>query len=365
MSLELNLDAIKGAKTADYLKAFKNKPFWKNKAQYAVFMAGYKLDKKAMIALPFKKDIEAKEAFKRIKKEKIHALNKVAIGSIVYKEAENCFEFTINGGAADPTKLETAGTKLFEKMKVSFRVKMGEIDPEMQVLASEIAPDADNEPEDELEDVPFDWTAIAEEGSALFTEAQGFLAQPTADKVEPLHKSISTFLADYEVALNDSGDVPPSPALIKQYTQLKGLLQKLEAKRNRPKNKLNEAVAALVQEYGQLFKEVRDEILPLLKENPQAVLSTTHSDKAHKALLLLKNLRSEFPKADAAIQHKLADFMKGLDVHEPQLKGIVARVQKSVGKAVEAARAQMQAQRQKWEALQAQLSPEAKALLGV
>jgi hypothetical protein len=68
MALELSLDSIKDMKKAEYIKAFKNKAAWK-KAKAAIFLVDYKLEgKKAVIAIPFKKENEMKLEMKRLKK---------------------------------------------------------------------------------------------------------------------------------------------------------------------------------------------------------------------------------------------------------------------------------------------------------
>ena len=76
MAEELSLDSIKEMKKAEFIKAFKNKAAWK-KAKAVIFLVDYKLEgKKAVIAIPFKKENEMKLEMKRLKKEKLHLLKK-------------------------------------------------------------------------------------------------------------------------------------------------------------------------------------------------------------------------------------------------------------------------------------------------
>ena len=58
MAEELHLDSLKEIKKADYVKAFKNKAIWK-KAKAVIIFVDYKLEgKKAVVAIPFKKETE-------------------------------------------------------------------------------------------------------------------------------------------------------------------------------------------------------------------------------------------------------------------------------------------------------------------
>lgn len=147
--MSLMLESLKSLKMADFLKEFKDKATWK-KADFAIFLVGYKLDKKATVVLPFKKETDAKNAFKQLKTNKQHPLNKVAVGAFVWDDNQKQCTFTHSGGGAKLEDLEDKGGKLFGLLKMQLIVQQGAIDPEMQV-AGEEAVSADD---DELEENP-------------------------------------------------------------------------------------------------------------------------------------------------------------------------------------------------------------------
>ena len=87
MAEELSRDSVKDMKKAEYIKAFKNKAAWK-KAKAVILLVDYKLEgKKAVIAIPFKKENEMKLEMKRLKKDKLHLLKKSGGGSISITKA--------------------------------------------------------------------------------------------------------------------------------------------------------------------------------------------------------------------------------------------------------------------------------------
>ena len=122
MAEELSLDSIKDMKKAEFIKAFKNKAAWK-KAKAVIFLVDYKLEgKKAVIAIPFKKENEMKLEMKRLKKEKLHLLKKSGGGTIVIdKNADGDREATIELviGGLKPELLQLKASPLFEKIKVN------------------------------------------------------------------------------------------------------------------------------------------------------------------------------------------------------------------------------------------------------
>jgi hypothetical protein len=169
MAEELSLDAIKDMKKADYIKAFKNKAAWK-KAKAAIFLVDYKLEgKKAVIAIPFKKENEMKLEMKRLKKEKLHLLKKSGGGTIVIEknaDGEREAKIEINIGGLKPELLLLKAAPLFAKIKVILSAtQSGEA--LQDAAASEAEVDAnENLPEDNLDDVAVDESEDNEEAAA-------------------------------------------------------------------------------------------------------------------------------------------------------------------------------------------------------
>jgi len=125
----MDLDFIlkKDLKAADYYKAFLNKTLWR-KAEYVILLTEHALGgKKITVALPFKKRPDFVAAFKRIKKERIRPLNKVALGSISIEsdededgEGEGAMQARISllrAGKAKPELIEPRVRKLFDRIR--------------------------------------------------------------------------------------------------------------------------------------------------------------------------------------------------------------------------------------------------------
>jgi hypothetical protein len=159
MAEELSLDSIKDMKKAEFIKAFKNKAAWK-KAKAVIFLVDYKLEgKKAVIAIPFKKENEMKLEMKRLKKEKLHLLKKSGGGTIVIdKNADGDREATIEliMGGLKPELLQLKASPLFEKIKVKLSAtQTGEALEDAAAAESEVDT-TENLPEDNLDDVDAD-----------------------------------------------------------------------------------------------------------------------------------------------------------------------------------------------------------------
>jgi len=159
MAEELSLDGIKDMKKAEFIKAFKNKAAWK-KAKAVIFLVDYKLEgKKAVIAIPFKKENEMKLEMKRLKKEKLHLLKKSGGGTIVIdKNADGDREATIEliMGGLKPELLQLKASPLFEKIKVKLSAtQTGEALEDAAAAESEVDT-TENLPEDNLDDVDAD-----------------------------------------------------------------------------------------------------------------------------------------------------------------------------------------------------------------
>ena len=159
MAEELSLDGIKDMKKAEYIKAFKNKAAWK-KAKAVILLVDYKLEgKKAVIAIPFKKENEMKLEMKRLKKEKLHLLKKSGGGTILIEknaDGEREAKIEINIGGLKPELLLLKASPLFEKIKVKLQATQTE-EALADATASESEVDAnENLPEDNLDDVSVD-----------------------------------------------------------------------------------------------------------------------------------------------------------------------------------------------------------------
>jgi len=159
MAEELSLDSVKDMKKADYIKAFKNKAAWK-KAKAVIFLVDYKLEgKKAVIAIPFKKENEMKLEMKRLKKDKLHLLKKSGGGTIsIAKAADGIAELSVqlNIGGLKPELLLLKASPLFEKIKLRIQaILTGEALTDAAAAESEVDAN-ENLPDDNLDDVTVD-----------------------------------------------------------------------------------------------------------------------------------------------------------------------------------------------------------------
>jgi len=156
MAIELSLDGLKDMKKADYFKGFKNKAIWK-KAKAVIILVDYKLEgKKAVVAIPFKKETEMKAEMKKLKKEKLHLLKKSGGGTVEFiKAADGSMEakIEISIGGLSPEVLLMKGQPLFDKIKVKLQaLQTAEAAADAAESAGEIDPN-ENLPEDDLSDV--------------------------------------------------------------------------------------------------------------------------------------------------------------------------------------------------------------------
>jgi len=211
MALELSLDSIKDMKKAEYIKTFKNKAAWK-KAKAAIFLVDYKLEgKKAVIAIPFKKENEMKLEMKRLKKEKLHLIKKSGGGTILFGKnasGEREAKIEINIGGLKPEVLILKGSPLFDKIKVKIQaIQVGEAIDDAVASAGEVDPN-ENLPEDKFEDVAVDEspdeltevsgtyknTSLEEEITALASK----ITLAFKEKIQPIANSIKTNAATKE-----------------------------------------------------------------------------------------------------------------------------------------------------------------------
>jgi hypothetical protein len=129
MAKELSLDTLSEMTLSEFLGAFKNKTPWK-KANFVLLLKDFQLkDKKMTVALPFRKAKDAKDAFRRVKKEKLNPNPKSAYASFELAKDENNKPIAkikmIEGGLA-PEKVEKKANLLFRKLKLSLNFITGE-----------------------------------------------------------------------------------------------------------------------------------------------------------------------------------------------------------------------------------------------
>jgi hypothetical protein len=207
MAEELSLDGIKDMKKAEFIKAFKNKAAWK-KAKAVIILVDYKLEgKKAVIAIPFKKENEMKLEMKRLKKEKLHLLKKSGGGSIkieVGADGQREAKIELGIGGLKPELLLLKASPLFEKIKLRIQATQNE-EAMADSAASEGEVDAnENLPEDSLDDVAVDEspevtesaepeTEEADNNASLITEINGLTSRIGTlfrDRIQPIANAI-------------------------------------------------------------------------------------------------------------------------------------------------------------------------------
>lgn len=199
MATELTLESLTGGMTAaDFVKAFKDKSAWK-KAKYVLILADFKLDgKKMTVALPFRKPNEAKDAFKKIKKEKIHLLKKVGIGSFELGTGENGpqanIELTLGGLSADIAQLKAE--KLFGRLKLALHLATGTTVPAEQEEKEE-------EEEDDDDDVKNDNVSDNSKKTETTAKTTPTMTKEEADaKLDSVKKTLQNIAGELGIALN-------------------------------------------------------------------------------------------------------------------------------------------------------------------
>ena len=305
MAEELSLDSIKEMKKADFIKAFKNKAAWK-KAKAVIFLVDYKLEgKKAVIAIPFKKENEMKLEMKRLKKEKLHLLKKSGGGTIVIdKNAEGEREATIEliMGGLKPELLQLKASPLFDKIKVKLSAtQTGEALEDAAAAESEVDT-TENLPEDNLDDVDADDGDDNDEGDTDASETETTAApNPKKEKFMAALKLIKENADKLKAAFGKiAGDKLQSNA-----EKLKTALDKI----------MNEA-KEFIHEVGEEAKELVDDVKNIVKEalNPNETASasdaaTLDKDKLKNYADQGKTLAEEFKALQATIKKNLADMI--------------------------------------------------------
>ena len=305
MAEELSLDSIKEMKKADFIKAFKNKAAWK-KAKAVIFLVDYKLEgKKAVIAIPFKKENEMKLEMKRLKKEKLHLLKKSGGGTIVIdKNADGEREATIEliMGGLKPELLQLKASPLFDKIEVKLRAtQTGEALEDAAAAESEVDT-TENLPEDNLDDVDADEGEEDNEGETASSETEKASApNPKKEKFMAALNLIKENADKLKAAFGKiAGDKLQSNA-----EKLKTALDKI----------MNEA-KEFIHEVGEEAKELVDDVKNIVKEalNPTETASSNDTASLDKDKLKNyadqgKTLADEFKSLQATIKKNLADML--------------------------------------------------------
>jgi hypothetical protein len=308
MAEELSLDSVKDMKKADYIKAFKNKAAWK-KAKAVILLVDYKLEgKKAVIAIPFKKENEMKLEMKRLKKDKLHLLKKSGGGSIsIAKAADGVAELSVelNIGGLKPELLLLKASPLFEKIKLRIKaVLTGEALADAAAAESEVDAN-ENLPEDNLDDVPVDETPenFEKEPAEAETEVEveSTVATKPADDLKLTVAKIAKLnkLINIKDGLHEA-DVKNAEALkgaIKEFAaQLKNAGQELRnefgetfLKTKKLYAKIEEELAKLKEQQSALDNELNEALNETLEDKP----STKQTPELKKALEDNKKLMDE------------------------------------------------------------------------
>jgi ElaB/YqjD/DUF883 family membrane-anchored ribosome-binding protein len=305
MAEELSLDSIKDMKKADFIKAFKNKAAWK-KAKAVIFLVDYKLEgKKAVIAIPFKKENEMKLEMKRLKKEKLHLLKKSGGGTIVIdKNANGDREATIEliMGGLKPELLQLKASPLFEKIKVKLSAtQTGEALEDAAAAESEVDT-TENLPEDNLDDVDAD----AEEGEE---DNEGETASQTETATAPNPKK-EKFMAALNLIKENAEKLKAAFGKIAG-DKLQSNAEKLKTALDKIMNEARE----FIHEVGEEAKELVDDVKNIVKEalNPNETASSNDTasldrDKLKNYADQGKSLAAEFKSLQATIKKNLADL---------------------------------------------------------
>jgi len=295
-------------KKADYIKAFKNKAAWK-KAKAVILLVDYKLEgKKAVIAIPFKKENEMKLEMKRLKKDKLHLLKKSGGGSIsIAKAADGVAELSVelNIGGLKPELLLLKASPLFEKIKLRIKaVLTGEALADAAAAESEVDAN-ENLPEDNLDDVPVDETPENFEKDPADVETEVEVESPVATKPADDLKLTVAKIAKLNKLINlkdglQEADIKNAEALksaIKEFAaQLKSAGQDLRnefgetfLKTKKLYAKIEEELAKLKEQQSALDNELNDALNETLEDKP----SKKQSPEVKKALEDNKKLMDE------------------------------------------------------------------------
>jgi hypothetical protein len=320
MAEDLSLDSIKEMKKAEYIKAFKNKAAWK-KAKAAIFLVDYKLEgKKAVIAIPFKKENEMKLEMKRLKKEKLHLLKKSGGGTILFGKnasGEREAKIEINIGGLKPELLILKGSPLFDKIKVKIQaIQVGEAINDAAASAGEVDPN-ENLPEDKFEDVAIDESTDDFVSESADDEMAKAAPNPKKEKLLNALKTLKENADKLKAAFG------------------KITLDKVQANAD----KLKTALDKILSEAKEFVNEVGDEAQELIKEVRNIVKEALNPEEnSNNAAAIDKNklqhyadqgrlIAEEFKALQATIKKNLADLLSEKEDVD-LVKKMVEKVQK-------------------------------------
>jgi hypothetical protein len=204
-----------------------------------IVLVDYKLEgKKAVIAIPFKKENEMKLEMKRLKKEKPHLLKKSGGGTIkieVGADGQREAKIELGIGGLKPELLLLKANPLFGKIKLRIQATQNE-EAMADAAASEGEIDTtENLPEDNLDDVDAD-ADEGEEDNKGETASETKTASELNSKKESLKENRAAKLAmmienvgKMEKALGTTSKEKLEPNLLKYEAALEQLIKAAQA----------------------------------------------------------------------------------------------------------------------------------------
>ncbi len=304
MAEELSLDSIKDMKKADFIKAFKNKAAWK-KAKAVIFLVDYKLEgKKAVIAIPFKKENEMKLEMKRLKKEKLHLLKKSGGGTleiVVGADGEREAKIELMIGGLKPELLQLKASPLFERIKLRIQATQNE-DAKADADASEGEVDENEDlPEDTLDDVAVDDSSDDSDEKENSTESDS--ENSNNPKKEKIRAAVNTIKENANKLKAAIGKIAQDK-IQANADKLKAALEKI----------LSEA-KEFIDDVEQEAKELLDDVKNIISEvvNPSESKESSESidfdrNKIKNYADQGKTLADEFKRLKATIKKNLEDL---------------------------------------------------------
>jgi hypothetical protein len=302
MAEELSLDSIKEMKKAEFIKAFKNKAAWK-KAKAVIILVDYKLEgKKAVIAIPFRKENEMKLEMKRLKKEKLHVLKKSGGGTIqieVGADGEREAKIELGIGGLKPELLLLKASPLFERIKLKIQATQNE-----EAKADALASEGEIEPEEDSQDDSLDHTSNDEEGDGNNdkTDASANSAGKAAlnSKKEKVMAALKIIKENADKLKSAFGKVAQDK-IKTNADKLKTALDKVLAESKEFANEVEEEAKELLSDVRAIFKDA-------LKAGETASAEILDKDKLKGYVEQGKSIADEFKSLQATIKKNLADL---------------------------------------------------------
>ncbi len=304
MAEELSLDSIKDMKKADFIKAFKNKAAWK-KAKAVIFLVDYKLEgKKAVIAIPFKKENEMKLEMKRLKKEKLHLLKKSGGGTleiVVGADGEREAKIELMIGGLKPELLQLKASPLFERIKLRIQATQNE-DAKADAAASEGEVDENEDlPEDTLDDVAVEDSSDDSDEKENSTESDS--ENSNNPKKEKIRAAVNTIKENANKLKAAIGKIAQD--------KIKANADKLKAALEKILSEAKEFIDDVEQEAKELLDDVKNIISEVV--NPSESKESSESidfdrNKIKNYADQGKTLADEFKRLKATIKKNLEDL---------------------------------------------------------